>query len=199
VDIIKDCLTFLADNVFGQVPILIGLITLAGLLLQRKRFEDTLAGALRATIGVVILFIGIEVFVGGLTSFQTVLASAVGTTPPKADHTLADFLAKQGGTIALVITVAFLVHVLIVRLFPAARYLYLTGRLMFWISTVTVASLVTIVPNLLLAFCTPGPDVHVGTLTTLARALSSGLADRLRTASDGDALSAALKEALPDD
>ncbi|GAA2614674.1 PTS ascorbate transporter subunit IIC [Actinomadura fulvescens] len=158
-DIIKDILTFLADNVFGQVPILIGLITLTGLLLQRKRFEDTLAGALRATIGVVILFIGIEIFTGGLSSFQTVLANAMGTDPPKADRTLTDFMTSQGGTVALVITVAFLVHVLIVRLFPAARYLYLTGHLMFWISMVTVASLVTIAPDadqLTLVLCGAG-------------------------------------------
>ncbi|TDE29593.1 PTS ascorbate transporter subunit IIC [Actinomadura sp. 6K520] len=158
-DVIKDILTFLADNVFGQVPILIGLITLIGLILQRKRFEDVFAGALRATIGVVILFIGVEVFAGGLTSFQTVLASAMGTEPPKADNTLADFLADQGGTIALVITVAFLAHVLIVRIFPAARYLYLTGHLMFWISTVAVASLVTIAPGadqLTLVLCGAG-------------------------------------------
>jgi PTS system ascorbate-specific IIC component len=159
VDIIKDILTFLADNVFGQVPILIGLITLVGLLLQRKRFEDTLAGALRATIGVVILFIGVEIFTGGLSSFQAVLANAMGTTPPKADHSLNDFLTQQGGTIALVITVAFLLHVAIVRLFPAARYLYLTGHLMFWISTVVVASLVTIAPGsdqLTLVLCGAG-------------------------------------------
>ncbi|PZG37077.1 PTS ascorbate transporter subunit IIC [Spongiactinospora gelatinilytica] len=158
-DIVKNILTFLADNVFGQVPILIGLITLAGLLLQRKRFEDTVAGALRATIGVVILFIGIEVFTGGLSSFQTVLASAMGTTPPKADRTLADFLGTHGGTVALVITVAFAVHVVIVRLFPAARYLYLTGHLMFWVSAVTVASLVTIAPDadqLTLVLCGAG-------------------------------------------
>ncbi|MFG2089611.1 MULTISPECIES: PTS ascorbate transporter subunit IIC [unclassified Spirillospora] len=158
-DVIKDILTFLADNVFGQVPILIGLITLIGLILQRKRFEDVFAGALRATIGVVILFIGVEVFTGGLTSFQTVLASAMGTTPPKSENTLAGFLTDQGGTIALVITVAFLVHVLVVRLFPAARYLYLTGHLMFWISTVTVASLVTIAPGadqLTLVLCGAG-------------------------------------------
>ncbi|MCP9947502.1 PTS ascorbate transporter subunit IIC [Actinomadura madurae] len=158
-DVIKDILTFLADNVFGQVPILIGLITLIGLILQRKRFEDVFAGALRATIGVVILFIGVEVFTGGLTSFQTVLASAMGTTPPTADKTLADFLTDQGGTVALVITVAFLLHVLVVRLFPAARYLYLTGHLMFWISTVTVASLVTIAPGadqLTLVLCGAG-------------------------------------------
>ncbi|HZB31315.1 MAG TPA: PTS ascorbate transporter subunit IIC [Streptosporangiaceae bacterium] len=158
-DFVNDVFTFLANNVFGQVPILIGLITLVGLLLQRKRFEDTLAGALRATIGVVILFIGIEVFTGGLTSFQTVLADAMGTTPPKAERTLADFLQTQGGTIALVLTTAFLVHVALVRLFPAARYLYLTGHLMFWISAVTVASLVTLAPRanqLTLVLCGAG-------------------------------------------
>ncbi|KAB2339515.1 PTS ascorbate transporter subunit IIC [Actinomadura rudentiformis] len=169
-DIVKDILTFLADNVFGQVPILIGLITLAGLLLQRKRLEDTLAGALRATIGVVILFIGVDVFVGGLTSFQTVLANAMGTEPPKAKNTLTGFLAEQGGTVALVITVAFLVHVLIVRLFPAARYLYLTGHLMFWISTVTVASLVTIAPDadqLTLVLCGAGFVASYWTLQPL--------------------------------
>jgi len=52
--------------------------------------------------------------------------------------------------------------------------------------------------DLLLAFCTPDPDAHVGTLSTLARALMGGLADRLRAAPDTGALRAALKEALPD-
>ncbi|MQA10713.1 MAG: PTS ascorbate transporter subunit IIC [Pseudonocardiaceae bacterium] len=158
-DVIKDVLSFLADNIFGQVPILIGLITLVGLLLQRKRIEDTVGGALRATIGVVILFIGVEVFTGGLTSFQTVLASAMGTTPPKSGNTLTDFLGTHGGTVALVITVAFFVHVLLVRIFPAARYIYLTGHLMFWISAVTVAMLVTIAPDadqLTLVLCGAG-------------------------------------------
>lgn len=52
--------------------------------------------------------------------------------------------------------------------------------------------------DLLLAFCTPDPDVHVGTLAGLARALSGGLADRLRAASGPDELTRTLKEAVPD-
>ncbi|MEV5830858.1 PTS sugar transporter subunit IIA [Spirillospora sp. NPDC052242] len=52
--------------------------------------------------------------------------------------------------------------------------------------------------DLLLAFCTPDPDVHVGTLSGLARALSGGLADRLRAASGQDELARTLKEAVPD-
>ncbi|WP_192809694.1 PTS sugar transporter subunit IIA [Actinomadura rudentiformis] len=52
--------------------------------------------------------------------------------------------------------------------------------------------------DLLLAFCTPGPDAHVASLSRLARALSGGLADRLRAAADHDALAGELKGALPD-
>lgn len=52
--------------------------------------------------------------------------------------------------------------------------------------------------DLLLAFCTPDADAHVGTLSGLARALSGGLADRLRAASGQDDMARTLKEAVPD-
>lgn len=52
--------------------------------------------------------------------------------------------------------------------------------------------------DLLLAFCTPDPDAHVGTLSGLARALSGGLAGRLRAASGDEDMTRILKEALPD-
>jgi PTS system ascorbate-specific IIC component len=142
-DVVSSVLTWIAENVFQEVAILIGLITLLGLVLQRKPFEDVVAGALRATIGVIILFIGIDVFVGGLIAFQTIVASAVGLEPPQAAQSLGDFLGQQGGTIALVITLGFLVHTLVVRLM-GLRYVYLTGHLMFWISVITTAALVEV-------------------------------------------------------
>jgi PTS system ascorbate-specific IIC component len=142
-DVVSTVLRWIAENIFQEVAILIGLITLLGLLLQRKPFEDVVAGALRATIGVIILFIGIDVFVGGLLAFQTIVASAFGVDPPQAAQTLGTFLTQQGGTIALVITVAFLLHVLAVRLLQL-RYVYLTGHLMFWISVITTAALVEV-------------------------------------------------------
>lgn len=167
---VKETLAFIADNVFGQVPVLIGLITFIGLALQRKRVEELIGGTLRATVGVVILFIGVDVFIGGLTGFQAVLASAMGTTPPASERTLADFLGQHGGTVALVITTAFALHLLLVRVFPAARYLYLTGHLMFWISTITVAVLVEISPQanqLTLVLCAAGVVAAYWTLQPL--------------------------------
>ena len=77
-DTVQSILMWIANNVFSQVPILIGLITLIGLILQRKSLEDTVGGALRATLGVVILFAGIAVFITGLVSFQAIVAAAFG-------------------------------------------------------------------------------------------------------------------------
>jgi ascorbate PTS system EIIC component len=142
-NIATDILEFLANNIFGEVAILIGLITLVGLVLQRLPIEDVVAGVLRATIGVIVLFIGVDVFVEGLVAFQTIVASAVGLEPPAADNTFADFSATHGGSFALIIAVGFLIHVLAVRIL-GTRYVYLTGHQLFWIAVIISASLVQI-------------------------------------------------------
>ena len=139
--VLQDILTFFANNVFSEVAILIGIITLVGLLLQRKPIEDIISGALRATVGIYILFAGVDLFVSQLSAFQAIVSSAVGLEPPQAEATLGDFLSAQGGTIALVITVAFIIHLILVSILRT-RYVYLTGHLMFWISVITTAALV---------------------------------------------------------
>jgi len=147
VELVEGVLEFLANNIFGEVAILIGIITLVGLILQRTPVEETVAGTLRAVIGVLILFIGVDVFTEGLSSFQAIVSSAVGLEPPQADNTLGDFLGTHGGSVALVIALGFLVHLILVRLFNT-RYVYLTGHLLFWIAVVTVASIVEIFGDL---------------------------------------------------
>ncbi|MFV0458850.1 MAG: PTS transporter subunit IIC [Actinomycetales bacterium] len=141
---IQDVFVAIADNLLGQVPILIGLVTLLGLVLQRKGFSDVVGGTLRSAIGVVIMLIGIEVFVGGLANFQTIVSSAVGLEPPPSTTTLDDFLAGTGSVAPLIIAGGFALHLVLVRVFRAARYVYLTGHLMFWMSAVVAASLVEV-------------------------------------------------------
>jgi len=141
-DTFEAVIRIITDNLFAQVSILIGLIALVGLILQRKPFEEVVAGALRATIGVVILNIGVEIFVGGLVSFQAIVSSAMGLEPPQATSTLSDFTAGSGSVVPLIIAGGFIVHLVLVRIFPAARFVYLTGHLMYWMSVVISASLV---------------------------------------------------------
>lgn len=138
----EEVVRVITDNLFAQVSILIGLIALVGLILQRKPFDEVVAGALRATIGVVILNIGVEIFTGGLASFQVIVSSAMGLEPPQATSTLTEFSAGAGSVVPLIIAGGFVVHLVLVRIFPAARFVYLTGHLMYWMSVVISASLV---------------------------------------------------------
>jgi PTS system ascorbate-specific IIC component len=139
---IEDLVEVITNNLFSQVAVLIGIIAIVGLALQRKPFEQVVAGGLRATIGVVVLNIGVEIFVGGLTSFQTIVASALGLEPPTATATLTDFSAGKGSVVPLIIAGGFVVHLILVRVFRVARFVYLTGHLMYWMSVVITASLV---------------------------------------------------------
>lgn len=138
----EDIVTLITDNFLSQVALLIGLIALIGLALQRKPIEQVVAGTLRATIGVVILNIGVEIFVGGLVAFQAIVSSAMGLEPPAANSTLSDFNAGAGSVVPLIIAGGFVVHLTLVRIFRAARYVYLTGHLMYWMSVVVAATLV---------------------------------------------------------
>lgn len=140
--VFEDIVRTITDNLFSQVAILIGLIALVGLALQRKPIEEVVGGAMRATIGVVILTIGIDLFVGGLVAFQAIVSSAMGLEPPAAESTLAEFNAGPGSVVPLIIAGGFLVHLVIVRLFPAARFVYLTGHLMYWMAVVLAATIV---------------------------------------------------------
>lgn len=138
----EDVVRVITDNLFSQVAILIGIIALIGLALQRAPVNEVIAGALRATIGVVVLNIGVEIFTGGLSSFQTIVSSSMGLEAPKATSSLADFSAGPGSVVPLIIAGGFVVHLVLVRIFPAARFVYLTGHLMYWMSVVIAASLV---------------------------------------------------------
>ena len=139
-DTFKGVLEWFATNVFNEVAILIGLIVLVGLILQKKKADEIVAGGLRATIGVYAMFIGIGIFVGGLIAFQTLVSKAYGKEPPASTVSLDKFMQSKGATIALVLTVAFLIHIFAVKLLRL-KFVYLTGHLMFWMSVVITASL----------------------------------------------------------
>jgi len=146
-EVLRNILLFLANNIFNEVGILLGLIRMVGLILQRKSFDEVVAGVLRSAIGIYALNIGTGIFVGGLVSYQTVVSNALGLSAPQATNTLSDFLGSHGGTVALVITVSFLIHIILVGIFKT-KYVYLTGHLMYWISILVTATLVELFGDL---------------------------------------------------
>lgn len=143
-DVLLNVIELITNNLFSQVAVLIGVIAIIGLALQRKPFEEVVAGGIRATIGVVVLNIGVEIFTGGLSTFQAIVSSAMGLTAPAAESSLTEFSAGIGSVVPLIIAGGFVVHLILVRIFPAARYVYLTGHLMYWMSVVLAACLVEV-------------------------------------------------------
>ncbi|AAM23599.1 PTS system ascorbate-specific IIC component [Caldanaerobacter subterraneus subsp. tengcongensis MB4] len=138
---------FLVKNIFNQVAVLIGLVTLIGLVLQKKSFEDTISGTIKSMVGILIMLAGVDVFIGGLVSFQTIVSSAFHISPPTAQNTLQNFTNNFGSVAVSIMALGFLIHLLIVRIFNTG-FVYLTGHLMWWISLVISASLLEVFPRI---------------------------------------------------
>lgn len=140
-------INFLVKNLFNQVSVLIGLIALLGLLLQKKSFEEVISGTIKAMVGILIMSAGVDVFIGGLVSFQTIVSSAFHISAPVAKNTLQNFTENFGSVAVSIMALGFLIHLVIVRVFNT-RFVYLTGHLMWWISLVIAASLIEVFPDI---------------------------------------------------
>lgn len=138
---------FIVKNLLNQVAVLIGLIACLGLILQKKSIEDVISGTIKATVGMLIMQTGVDIFVGGLVSFQTIVSSAFKIAPLTSEHTLQTFTQDFGSIAVSIMALGFLIHLLTVRIFKT-RFVYLTGHLMWWISLVITASIIEVFPNL---------------------------------------------------
>ncbi|MFZ9269555.1 MAG: PTS ascorbate transporter subunit IIC [Candidatus Limnocylindrus sp.] len=138
--------TFLLNNLFNQVALLVGIFVAIGLLAQGKGARLTIEGTVRAALGYVILGVGIDVFIGGLIAFQNVVGAAFGITPPTSTNTLSGFLQTSGSAVALIMAGGYLVHLILGRILRT-KFVYLTGHLMYWISVVIAVSVYQSVPG----------------------------------------------------
>lgn len=133
---------FIADNIFSQPALLIGMIAMVGLLVQGKAFSDVITGTVKTIVGFLILTKGSDIVVDALLKFTPILQSAFGMKASLFDAFsgagLGNLVANYGGVAALIMTFGFLINVLIAR-FTSAKYIYLTGHLLYWIALVLVA------------------------------------------------------------
>lgn len=128
---------WLADNVFGEPAILIGLIVLVGLLLQKKTFSQTISGTFKAIIGFLIITLGADIISGSLSVFEPLWAEVFNLK----SESFSDFMGQEafngkfGSAVALAMAIGFVINVLIARFTPF-KYIYLTGHMMFWTTTI---------------------------------------------------------------
>ncbi len=128
---------WLANNLFGQPVILIGLIVLLGLVLQKKNASQTMSGTFKAMIGFLIINIGAGTITAALEVFQPMWAAVFGLEQQSLGEYqgFEAFSSRYGGVIALAMTLGFLINVLLARITPF-KYIYLTGHMMFWTTAI---------------------------------------------------------------
>lgn len=128
---------WLANNIFGQPAILIGLIVLLGLVVQRKDTSQVMSGTFKAILGFLIINIGAGAIVNALLVFQPMWAEVFGLQQKALSGFMGFdvFSGHYGGAIALIMSLGFLVNVLLARFTPF-KYIYLTGHMMFWTTAI---------------------------------------------------------------
>jgi PTS system ascorbate-specific IIC component len=124
-----------------QIPaIILGLISLIGLLLQKKSAGDVIIGTVKTILGLLIMSVGIGALINALipiqSMFETGFSSASLQTFVTFDEGVvgavqAANVQELGAAIAWTLLFGYIVHIILARITPA-KYMYLTGH-MIWI------------------------------------------------------------------
>lgn len=129
--------SWIADNIFGTPAIMLGAIVLVGLVLQKKDFSHVMMGTCKAIIGFLIINSGSNIITGALNIFSPVWQEVFGLQSTALANYLGQdaFTAQFGSAVTLAMTLGFLINVVLARFTPF-KYIYLTGHMMFWTTTI---------------------------------------------------------------
>jgi len=140
-------INWIATNIVDKASILLGLVAMIGLLIQKKGFSDVVLGTLKTIVGFLILEQGTNILVSAILGFQPLFEGVFGVKAAGLGGAYLDeFIGKQGGNAALIMTFGFLLNVLLARI-TKFKYIYLTGHLMYWISLLIPAILLEVKPD----------------------------------------------------
>ena len=157
-DILRAIWDFFATYILQKAPYMVGFLTLLGYTLMGKKWYDTLAGTLKAIIGMLILNAGSA----GLTStFRPILAglrerfnlTACVTDPYYGQNAVQDAMANIGKSFAdtmMLLLIAFIINILLVRFnrITKCRALFTTGHVQVQQAATAIWLLIFALPQL---------------------------------------------------
>jgi PTS system ascorbate-specific IIC component len=139
VDQLNYVINWIARDIFGVPAYLVGLMTLIALIASRKAIGDVIGGALKATLGFIILGIGAGAVIGALTPLGALITGAFdvnGVVPTnEAITAIANDIPDVAQNVAFAMFIGVILSLVIARLTPL-RYVFLTGHHMLFMATV---------------------------------------------------------------
>jgi ascorbate PTS system EIIC component len=130
---------WIAKDVLGVPAYLVGLMTLVALIASRKSTGEVIGGALKATLGFIILGVGAGAVIGALNPLGSLITGAFGVegvvpTNEAITGIVADIPAVAQN-VAFAMFIGVILSLIIARLTPL-RYVFLTGHHMLFMATV---------------------------------------------------------------
>lgn len=124
-----EILNFIVFGVLGQASLLVGMISLVGLILQKKSATKVLSGTLKTIVGFVIFGIGSAAASDALTAFQELFTRGfnVNGVLPLAEAVTGMAQTKFPMVIALVMVCGFALNLVVARL-TRFKNIFLTGQ-----------------------------------------------------------------------
>ena len=122
-------LQFIIYDVLGTPAILVGLFSLAGLLLQKKSVSDVISGTLKTIMGFVILTAGAGIVAYTLTIFSQLFEHSfhIQGVVPNTDAMAALAQKNYGTATAMIMVLGMLFNIVLARFTPL-KYIFLTGH-----------------------------------------------------------------------
>ena len=130
-----DFLTALLRQIVGNAALFAGIITLVGLLFQRKSVADVLKGTIKATVGILLLFGGVGILYEGLAPLGKALTDAYGVVGLMASNeiTIGPILQQWGFELPLIVVLGFVINLLLAR-FTRLKYVFLVGHFYLYVA-----------------------------------------------------------------
>jgi PTS system ascorbate-specific IIC component len=144
VDVIVSIGTFLVDNILQVPAYLVGIMAAIGLAAMGKRTGQIVGGALKATLGFLILGAGANVVIASLEPLGTLILGATGANGVVPTNEAIVGIAQEefGGQVAYVMIIGFAVSLLLARFTPL-KYVFLTGHHVLFMATMLTVVLST--------------------------------------------------------
>lgn len=133
---------------FASTPaFLVGIFTLIGCLVLRKKLSETIVSVFKVIVGFLILSGGAGVLVGSLEKFQPVFQETYGLEGiiPNNDG-FAGVLTKVSAitTVGSLIMIVGMIFNLVLAIFSRYKYVYLSGHVLFYTSLMIAAVYITL-------------------------------------------------------
>ncbi|MGI5347559.1 PTS ascorbate transporter subunit IIC [Streptomyces sp. CA-250714] len=135
---------FLVNEILSVPAYLIGLITAAGLIALKKSAGQIVGGAIKATLGFLLIGAGAGLVVSSLAPLGEMIQGATGAhgVIPTNEAIVGIAQAKFGARVAWLMIVGFGLGLLLARFTPL-RYVFLTGHHMLFMATLLTMVLAT--------------------------------------------------------